>query len=380
MKIAFIGGRGIMGKYSGVESFYEEAGTRLVVKGHQITAYCRSYFTPGQPSYEGIRIVRLPTLRSKHLETFVHTLLSTLHACFSDFDIVHYHTLGPSLFSFIPRLFGKKTVVTVQGLDWQRRKWSWFARNVLRAGEWASVHFPNQTIVVSRTLEEYYRQRYHKSVEYIPNGTIIRSQCAGPALQRFGLGARNYVLFLGRLSPEKNCDLLIEAFERIETSMKLVFAGGSSHTDEYVSSLRSHESDKIRFLGWLAGNDLAEVLTNAALFVLPSDMEGLSLALLDAMGSGLCVLASDVPENREVIANAGFTFRRGDLAHFRQMLTRLLADVNMRDLAGQRARERVLGNYLWERVTIELERVYSEVLSAKLQIKSPSTKAHKRAA
>src|SRR6185437_14839226 len=117
MKIAFIGGRGIMGKYSGVESFYEEAGTRLVVKGHQITGYCRSYFTPGQPSYEGIRIVRLPTLRSKHLETFVHTLLSTLHACFSDFDIVHYHTLGPSLFSFIPRLFGKKTVVTVQGLD-----------------------------------------------------------------------------------------------------------------------------------------------------------------------------------------------------------------------------------------------------------------------
>lgn len=380
MKIAFIGGRGIIGKYSGVESFYEEAGKRLTAKGHKITAYCRNYFTPNEDSHEGIRVVRLPTIRSKHLETFVHTLLSTLHACFSDFDIVHYHTLGPSLFSFVPRLFGKKTVVTVQGLDWQRRKWSWFARIVLRAGEWASVHFPDQTIVVSRTLEEYYWQRYHKPVAYIPNGTVVRSQCAGSALQRFGLSARNYVLFMGRLSPEKNCDLLIEAFEQIETPMKLVFAGGSSHTDEYVSALRSHESNRIRFLGWLAGDDLEEVLTNTALFVLPSDMEGLSLALLDAMGAGLCVLASDVPENREVIADAGFTFSRGDLIHLCQMLTRLLSDANIRELAGQRARERVFQNYLWEHVTSELERIYFAVLSARSQVKSPPTKAHKRAA
>jgi len=380
MKVAFIGGRGIVGKYSGVESFYEEAGKRLAAEGQRITAYCRNYFTPALGSYEGIRIVRLPTIRSKHLETFVHTLLSTLHACFSDLDIVHYHTLGPSLFSFIPRLFGKKTVVTVQGLDWQRRKWSWFARNVLKAGEWASAHFPHETIVVSRTLEEYYRQRYHKPVAYIPNGTVIRPQCAGPALQRFGLGAKNYVLFIGRLSPEENFDLLIEAFEQIETPMKLVFAGGSSHTDEFVSALRSHESDRIRFLGWLAGNDLEEVLTNAALFVLPSDMEGLSLALLDAMGAGLCVLASDVPENCEVIANAGFTFSRGDIIHLCQMLAMLLSDGNIRESAGRRARERVLENYLWERATSELERVYAEVLSAKPRREAGSAKADKRAA
>ena len=380
VKVAFIGGRGVVGKYSGVETFYEQVGKRLTAKGHKITAYCRSYFTPDQPSYAGICIVRLPTIRSKHLETFVHTLLSTLHACFSDFEIVHYHTLGPSLFSFIPRLFGKKTVVTVQGLDWQRRKWSWFARSLLKAGEWASAHFPDQTIVVSRTLEDYYRQRYRKPVAYIPNGTVIRSQRAGTALQRFGLSAGNYVLFMGRLSPEKNCDLLIEAFEQIKTPMKLVFAGGSSHTDAYVSALRSHESDGIRFLGWLAGNDLEEVLTNAALFVLPSDMEGLSLALLDAMGAGLCVLASDVPENREVIANAGFTFSRGDLLHLCQMLTMLLSEGHIRESAGRRARERVLENYLWERVTSGLERVYAEALSAKSQIKSASAKAHKRAA
>src|SRR6185437_10432917 len=227
MKVAFIGGRSIVGKYSGVESFYEEAGKRLAAEGQRITAYCRNYFTPALGSYEGIRIVRLPTIRSKHLETFVHTLLSTLHACFSDLDIVHYHTLGPSLFAFVPRLFGKKTVVTVQGLDWQRKKWSWFARMVLQAGEWASAHFPNRTMVVSRALEKYYFSRYGRPISYVPNGTDLLPRRTGPFLAHLGLEPESYILFLGRFSPEKNLDLLIDVFEQIETSMKLVLAGGS---------------------------------------------------------------------------------------------------------------------------------------------------------
>jgi glycosyltransferase involved in cell wall biosynthesis len=153
LRIAFIGGRGVVGKYSGIETYYEEIGMRLVEKGHKITAYCRSYFTPAIAEHRGMRIVRLPTIRSKHLETSVHTLLSTIHACFSSYDVVHYHTLGPSLFAFLPRLFGKKTVVTVQGLDWQRKKWSWPARQVPKLAEWASARWPNRITVVSRTLQ-----------------------------------------------------------------------------------------------------------------------------------------------------------------------------------------------------------------------------------
>lgn len=168
-------------------------------------------------------------------------------------------------------------------------------------------------------------------------------------------------MFLGRFSPEKNCDLLIEAFEQTDNTMKLVLAGGSSHTDDYVANLRKHAGERIVFLEWLSGETLEEVLTNAALFVLPSDLEGLSLALLDAMGAGVCVLTSNVPENCEAIADAGLTFRRGDRKHLQQMLAILLSDDRLRREAGQKARARVEQQYLWDDVTQQLEQIYGEL-------------------
>jgi glycosyltransferase involved in cell wall biosynthesis len=363
LRIAFIGGRGVVGKYSGIETYYEEIGTRLAEKGHRVTAYCRSYFTPKIAKRNGMRIVRLPTIRSKHMETVVHTLLSTIHACFSNHDVVHFHTLGPSLFSYLPRLFGKKTVVTVQGLDWQRKKWSWFARKVLKLGEWAAARLPNRTLVVSRTLQKHFLAHHAKETVYTPNGTQICKR-SGSHLERFGLVSGGYVLYLGRFSPEKNCDLLIDAFERTQTSMKLVLAGGSSHTDDYVAHLREHESEQIKFLDWLSGDALEEVLTNAALFVLPSDIEGLSLALLDAMGSGVCVLASDVPENCEVIEDTGFVFKRGDVGDLQRMLSLLLSDERLREIAGASAQQRVRQHYLWGKAAQDLAAVYEELMSS----------------
>jgi len=371
LRVAFIGGRGIIGKYSGVESFYEKAGQALSARGHEVTAYCRSSFTPDQKEYAGIRIVRLPTIRTKHLETVVHSVLSTVHACFQNYDIVHYHTLGPSLFSFLPRLFGKKTVVSVQGLDWQRKKWLWFARIVLKTAEWTSAHFPNRTIVASRVLEGYYRRRHGRAALYVPNGTDLTTRVKGPYLAGVGLEPDHYVLFLGRFSPEKNLDLLIQAFETVDTPMKLVLAGGSSHTDEYVEQLRSHASERIKFLDWLSGSALQEVLTNAALFVLPSDMEGLSLALLDAMGAGICVLASDIPENSEAIRDAGFTFRAGNVFDLQRTLKILLSNAELRRRTGERARERVRREFLWSRVVDDLEGVYADVIGEPQCITEP---------
>ncbi|MGH9517047.1 MAG: glycosyltransferase family 4 protein, partial [Terriglobales bacterium] len=361
---AFIGGRGVIGKYSGIETCYEEIGARLAEMGHEVTAYCRNYFTPEVRQYRGIRIVRLPTIRTKHLETLVHTFLSTIHACFSDCDVVHYYTLGPSLFSFLPRMFGKKTIVSVQGLDWQRKKWGNFARRVLKVCEWTSVRLPNVTTVVSRTLQKYYRSQYAKDCAYVPNGTRICERQAGNYLQRIGLQCDSYALFLGRFSPEKNCDLLIEAFEKLDTPMKLVLAGGSSHTDDYVARLQERQSDRIKILSWISGDALEEVLTNAAVFVLPSDLEGLSLALLDAMGAGLCVLASDAPENVEAIGDAGFTFRSGDVSDLQRMLARLLADPVLRENIGQRGKARVRREYPWEKVAKAMEAVYLAVVKA----------------
>jgi glycosyltransferase involved in cell wall biosynthesis len=362
LKIAFIGGRGVISRYSGIETYYEEAGGGLAQRGHEVTIYCRTYFTPEQSHYKNMRLVRLPTLRTKHMDTLLHTFLSTLHACRERYDVVHYHTLGPAVFSYLPRLFGARTIVTVQGLDWRRKKWGRFASAALRLGEWAAVTLPDRTVVVSRTLRNYFRRLYAVETEFIPNGTTLTPQTRGPHLARWGLTTDQYVLFLGRFSPEKNCDLLIRAFEGISTNAKLVLAGGSSYTDEYVEKLRRQAGNRVQFLDWVSGEALQELVTNAAVFVLPSDMEGLSLALLDAMGAGVCVLASDVPENRELVDDVGFTFPSGDEAELSRMLELLLSDPEMRKRAGAAGRQRVQESYLWPKITSQLEQVYLDAM------------------
>jgi len=365
LKIAFIGGRGVVSKYSGIETYYEEVGKRLAEMGHEVTVYCRNYFTPPRLEHNGMRLLRLPTIRSKHLETVVHTLLSTVHVAFTRCDIVHYHALGPALFAFLPRLFGKKTVVTVQGLDWQRRKWGRIASAVLRLGEQAAIRLPNCTMVVSRTLQEYYRNNYGAEALLVPNGTEAREVREPFHILKWGLKPGQYILFLGRFSPEKNCHLLIEAFERIHTSVKLVMAGGSSYSDAYANALRQHQNGKIRVLDWVSGEALEELLTNAMLFVLPSDLEGLSLALLDAMGAGVCVLASDIPENRELVEEAGFMFKRGDVDDLERMLRLLISDPQVREEATRSARKRIRAHYLWPQVTGEIESAYLKLMDWK---------------
>jgi glycosyltransferase involved in cell wall biosynthesis len=361
LRVAFIGGRGTVSKYSGIETYYEEVGKRLVEMGHDVTVYCRSYFTPALPKYEGMRLVRLPTFRSKHLETFVHTWLSTVHVMFGGCDIVHYHAQGPALFSFFPRLVGKKTIVTVQGQDWQRKKWGRFASFTLRLGELASARLPNRTMVVSRTLQRHYKTTYGVQTTYVPNGSVLRKRVAPSQMPEWQLEPDNYILFLGRFSPEKNCHLLIEAYEKLDTPAKLVLAGGSSHTDAYVVELRKHQSERILFLDWVHGRALDELLTNAALFVLPSDLEGLSLALLDAMGAAVCVLTSNIPENREVIEGTGFTFEPGDATDLARMLRFLLSDARARMVAGRNAQTRVRERYLWPRIAAEIGHSYVEL-------------------
>lgn len=377
LRVAFIGGRGVVSKYSGIETYYEEVGKRLVQMGHEVTVYCRNYFTPAQREHNGMRVVRLPTVRSKHLETVIHTLLSTAHAFTQKYDLVHYHALGPALFSFLPRLKGTKTAVTVQGLDWQRKKWGWLASAVLRAGERASVDLPNGTMVVSQALRQRYRERHGVEAFYIPNGGLLRERTKPHKIVEWDLEPGNYVLFLGRFSPEKGCHLLVEAFEQIDTDMKLVMAGASSYCDEYSRGLRTHAGDGIRILDWVSGETLDELLTNAAIFVLPSDLEGLSLALLDAMGAGLCVLASNVPENREVVDGAGFTFQRGNVIDLADRLRFLIQNPAIRQAAGKAAKNRIREQYQWLKVASDIETAYFDLLgwNVKTAPKKPSTRA-----
>jgi glycosyltransferase involved in cell wall biosynthesis len=371
-RVAFIGGRGVISKYSGIETYYEEAGRRLAAAGHEVTVYCRTYFTPALEEFSGMRLVRLPTIRSKHLETVVHTFLSTVHAMFHGCDIVHYHALGPALFSFFPRLMGKKTVVTVQGQDWKRKKWGRIASAVLRLGEQASLRLPNATMVVSQTLQQRYHDQYGIATTYVPNGTTLRKRQRLSQIVRWGIEPGNYILYMGRFSPEKNCHLLIEAYQKIETPVKLVLAGGSSHSDAYATELRKHQSAKIRMLDWISGQDLEELLTNAMLLVLPSDLEGLSLALLDAMGARVCVLASDVPENREVVEDVGFTFRPGDVDDLACMLKVLISQPQLRQAAAGRALERVRQRYLWPEIANQIGSTYQSLMGRKKAVTSVS--------
>jgi glycosyltransferase involved in cell wall biosynthesis len=362
LRIAFIGGRGVVSKYSGIEAYYEEVGQRLAGMGHQVTAYCRTYFTPPGKQHNGIQVVRLPTIRSKHLETLFHTFLSTLHVLVQPCDVVHYHALGPALFSFIPRLAGKKTVVTVQGLDWQRKKWGRLASAVLRLGERAAVSLPTRTMVVSQTLQKHYRRGYGVETSYVPNGGLLRERRLPRKILDWGLEPEKYILFLGRFSPEKGCHLLVEAYEKLDTDIKLAMAGASSYCDDYSRRLRTHACERIKMLDWVSGEALDELVTNAMVFVLPSDLEGLSLALLDAMGAGLCVLSSDVAENREAVDEAGFTFRRGDVADLADRLRFLIANPAVREAAGRAAKRRIREHYQWPQIATEIERVYFKTM------------------
>jgi glycosyltransferase involved in cell wall biosynthesis len=325
-----------------------------------------------------MRLVRLPTIRSKHLETVVHTVLSTAHALTQNYDIVHYHALGAALFSFLPRLVREKTVVTVQGLDWQRKKWGRAASAVLRLGERASVKLPNGTMVVSRVLQRRYREAHGMEAFYVPNGGVLRERSVPRKILEWGLEPGKYALFLGRFSPEKGCHLLVEAFEQIETDVKLVMAGGSSYCDDYSRELRTHASERIRVLDWVSGETLDELVTNAMLFVLPSDLEGLSLALLDAMGAGLCVLTSDVPENREAVDGAGFTFRRGNAADLADRLRFLIANPAVREAAGKAARRRIEEQYQWPKIAADIEKAYFDLMGRELApalARKPSARA-----
>jgi glycosyltransferase involved in cell wall biosynthesis len=244
-------------------------------------------------------------------------------------------------------------------------------------GERASVAFPSGTTVVSQALQQRFRETHGVEAFYVPNGGVLREWTEPRQILEWGIEPGNYALFLGRFSPEKGCHLLVKAFEQLETSATLVMAGASSYCDDYSRELRKRAKDRIRMLDWVSGRALDELITNAMLFVLPSDLEGLSLALLDAMGAGLCVLTSDVPENREVVDGAGFTFQRGNAEDLADRLLFLIANPAVREAAGRAARKRIEEQYQWQKIASDIEKAYFELLgwnSAPALLKKPSAR------
>jgi glycosyltransferase involved in cell wall biosynthesis len=363
LRVAFIGGRGVGAAYSGIERYYEELGSRLAANGAEMIAYCRPRFAPEGKTWRGIVVRRVPTVRSKHFETFVHTVLSTIDVCFRRVDLVQFHALGSSPFAWLPRLFGKRTVVSVRGLDWQRAKWGALARFYLRVCETTSMVCPNATAVVSRTLRDHFEARFGRSVRYIPNGVARTERLPPDAIRRFGLGERDYFLYAGRLSPEKGLHVAIEAHAGLE-GVRLVLAGGSSYSESYMASLRQQAGERVVFTGFLTGAPLQEIYSNALAFLLPSRMEGLSVALLEAMAYGLPVIASDIPENRELVDECGgYLFRLDDADDLRRVMREVAAAPEAARLVGERARQRVRERFDWDRIAAETAAFYREVMA-----------------
>ena len=363
MKIAVIGTLGIPATYGGVERHVEELYVRLAARGHRVTVFCRSFYTERGGNYKGIRLVRLPTIRTKHLENPSHTALATVMVLGQDYDLVHYHAMFPALFSAMPKLNKKmRSVVTLHGLDWQREKWGPLAKWVIRLGEKAAVRFPDATIVVSKTMQQYLQHRYHKETHYIPNGVNIPLLRSDEQLRPLGIEPGRYVLFVSKLSPEKGAHFLLDAFKQITTDYQLVIAGGSRHSDDYIASLKARAGCNILFLGYVWGELLEALFSHAYLFVQPSTIEGLAISVLEAMSHGRCVVCSDIPENIEAIGGCGITFRNRDAGDLAEKLASLLSNPGRVEELGAHARERVRCEYDWDKGVEETEQLFLSLL------------------
>ena len=355
-----LGTRGITQRYSGIEVSLCELSNRLASKGYEILVYCRkNKQDPKEKDLkQNLKLIFIPTVNSKHFGTIIHVFLSILHLLKTNVDIVHFHALGPSFLSFIPRIFGKKVIVTIQGLDWKRKKWNPLASMFLRLCEYSAMFFSNQIIVVSKTLKVYFENKFNKNVSYVPNAI-------SPPSNFFKISSSNlenrYILFAGRLVPEKCIHTLINAHKELNSDIKLKIAGEPSFTDKYVHYLKTIANNKVDFLGSVDGKSIEELYQNAYLFVLPSEVEGLSVSLLEAMCYRTCVLVSDITENLEVIGHCGVTFKTNDYHDLKNKLQNLINNPKLVTEIGNKGQKRVLENYNWDNIITDIEKIYSSI-------------------
>jgi len=338
----------------GAETFAEELYTRLSSRGHEVTVYCRKRFGENKryPSrYRNLHLIYLPTLRKMGFDTLFHSFLCTLHIVFFDTgDVVHIHNAGNSLFIPLLRLFRKKCFVSIDGIDWKRTRWSWYAKLYLKAASLFALRVSNRVIVDNRIVQEYYKNKYNIELDYLPYGANITKTSTKTALSKYDLEQNKYILFIGRFSIEKGVHYLIEAFERIDTNMKLVLVGDDLFNHDWVKKLKSTKDHRIVFTGFLYGSAVDELIQHCYFYVQPSDVEGLSPVILRVMGSGKCVLASDIPENRIIVEQNGFLFKKGDTDSLKDEIKKLLIDSRLIQNAGSKSREYVEHNYSWDRV------------------------------
>lgn len=352
MKIAMIGHKRIPSREGGVEIVVGEISTRMVKKGHEVVCYNRTRRGyPKRNEYEGVKIKRVFTIDVRGIAAMTSSLFASLKAAFSNFDTVHFHAEGPSAMCFIPKLFGKKIVVTVHGLDWQRDKWGGFATKYLLFGEKMAVKYADEIIVLSENTKKYFKDTYNRETVFIPNG-IVRSTPveANRITKRWNLKKDDYILYLGRIVPEKGILYLIDAFLKLKCDKKLVIAGGSSDTDMFYKSVveKAKDSENVVFTDFVHGDELSELYSNAYIYVLPSDLEGMPMSLLEAMSYGNCCVTSDIPECTEVTGGMAVQFEKGNADDLAQKLQFLCDNKEKVEQYRSTASDYICRKYNWD--------------------------------
>jgi glycosyltransferase involved in cell wall biosynthesis len=365
LRIAMLGTRGVPASYSGFETCAEELGARLAARGHDVTVYCRVPHVayPGR-TYRGMRLVKLPTIREKHLDTIAHTFASSLHALACRFDVALYFNVGTSLVCWIPRLAGQRVALNVDGLDWKRAKWGRGARWFIRASERWAGRCAERIVTDSRRVQQYYLAQYGIASEYIAYGAEPIVVPPGPHVRRFGLEPGRYALFVGRLVPENCAHHLIEAWSGLATDLKCVIVGDAPYAEDYIRGLRATTDPRVVFTGYLFGDGYRELLSNAYCFALTSEVGGTHPALLEAMAAARAVVVNDTPENLETLGDAGSSYDGGVGApSLGAALERLLKDPDLVADLGQRALARVRAHYSWDGVTDSYERLFRALVA-----------------
>ena len=364
MKIAFLGSRGIPARYSGFETFYEQLATRLVKRGHKVTVYNRSHFINDvKGEYKAVRIVSLPSIPSKHLDTITHTLISSIHSLFHHYDIVYYCIVGNSPLIWIPRLVGAKVLLNVDGEDWAREKWAGFARWYQRRCEWVATKTAQVIISDARAIEERYKNLYGAKTIFAPYGANIQRNNGLQALEKWELMPDQYILYVGRLVPENSIDLLISAFKKVQTDKRLVIIGDAPYSVEYKKYLHEIADDRVVFTGYAFGSDYIQLSSHAYLYVQPSGIEGTRPALLDQMGFGNCVLVRNSAVNMEVISNCGCFFDRERLLdNLTEKLQELIDSPETVTYYRGKARSRIERYYNWEWITDFYEDLFARMI------------------
>lgn len=366
-----IGQRGAPATFGGVEHHVEELGARLVDRGHRVTVYCRRSYSDERPrTYRGMELRHLRNVPTKHFDAITHSAAAVMHSLGARPDIVHFHALGPGLVSPLAQMFSRcKVVQTVHGLDGDRAKWGKGASRILKLGEKMSASVPDATIVVSHALADHYQERYHRETAVFPNGvSAFPRQSVDELRDAYGL-EQGYLLYVGRIVPEKRLDLLLSAYRQMDTERPLVIAGGDSFSSDYLREIRdlAAQDERVLMTGYVYGSRLRALYSNAAVFVLPSELEGMPLTLLEAASFATPIVASDIPPHVEVLGRSrpgARLFHAGERAALVEAIEATLAGEELAHKDASAVRRHVVSNYDWDTMTDQVEALYYELASS----------------